>query len=114
MAESARKVLTDPLINNNPISLQILGICSALAVTSNLVTALIMCLALTAVTAFSNLSISMIRNQIFLPAGDLTDEEILTRQRELATNFRYFTWFGLSYRFGSIFSDIVNPRFEGL
>ncbi|MDX1496492.1 MAG: NADH:ubiquinone reductase (Na(+)-transporting) subunit D [Salinisphaeraceae bacterium] len=64
MAETPRKVLTDPLINNNPISLQILGVCSALAVTSNLVTSLIMCLALTSVVAFSNLSISMIRNQI--------------------------------------------------
>ena len=64
MAESPKEVLFDPLINNNPISLQILGVCSALAVTSNLVTALIMCLALTAVTAFSNLSISLIRNQI--------------------------------------------------
>ncbi|MGB1581613.1 MAG: NADH:ubiquinone reductase (Na(+)-transporting) subunit D [Nevskiales bacterium] len=64
MAETPKQVLTDPLINNNPIALQILGVCSALAVTSNLVTALIMCLALTSVTAFSNLSISMIRNQI--------------------------------------------------
>ena len=64
MAETPKKVLLDPLIDNNPISLQILGVCSALAVTSNLVTALIMCLALTSVVAFSNLSISMIRNQI--------------------------------------------------
>lgn len=64
MAESPKEVLFDPLVNNNPIALQVLGVCSALAVTSNLVTALIMCLALTTVTAFSNLSISMIRNQI--------------------------------------------------
>lgn len=62
--ESPRKVLLDPLLDNNPIALQVLGICSALAVTSSLVTALIMCLALTSVTAFSNASISMIRNQI--------------------------------------------------
>jgi Na+-transporting NADH:ubiquinone oxidoreductase subunit D len=58
------KVLVDPLVDNNPITLQVLGICSALAVTSNLATALIMCLALTAVTAFSNVGISMIRNHI--------------------------------------------------
>ncbi len=64
MSETPRTVLTDPLTNNNPIALQVLGVCSALAVTSNLVTALIMCLALTSVTALSNLSISMIRNQI--------------------------------------------------
>ncbi len=58
------KVLVDPLVDNNPITLQVLGICSALAVTSNLATALIMCLALTSVTAFSNVGISMIRNHI--------------------------------------------------
>lgn len=60
----ARKALLDPLVNNNPIALQILGICSALAVTSQLSVALIMCLALTSVTAFSNLSISLIRNHV--------------------------------------------------
>lgn len=60
----ARKVLVTPLLANNPISLQILGICSALAVTTSMNVALVMCLALTAVCAFSNLFISMIRNQI--------------------------------------------------
>ena len=64
MASEIRKALTDPLVNNNPITLQILGICSALAVTSQLATALLMCAALTAVTACSNFSISLIRNQI--------------------------------------------------
>lgn len=64
MADSAKKVVLDPLVDNNPITLQILGLCSALAVTSSLAVALIMCLALTSVTAFSNLFISMVRNQI--------------------------------------------------
>lgn len=64
MSSSPKKVLLEPVVDNNPIALQILGVCSALAVTSQLSTALIMCLALTSVTAFSNLSISMIRNQI--------------------------------------------------
>ncbi len=59
-----KEVLLDPMLNNNPIALQVLGVCSALAVTSNLNTAVIMCLALTSVTAFSNLFISIIRNQI--------------------------------------------------
>lgn len=59
-----KEVLLDPLVNNNPIALQILGVCSALAVTSNLKTALAMSLALTAVTAFSNFFISLIRNAI--------------------------------------------------
>ncbi len=59
-----KQVLFDPIFNNNPIGLQILGICSALAVTSNLNTALVMSVALTLVVAFSNLFISMIRSQI--------------------------------------------------
>ncbi|WP_205343065.1 NADH:ubiquinone reductase (Na(+)-transporting) subunit D [Denitrificimonas caeni] len=59
-----KQVLFDPIFNNNPIGLQILGICSALAVTSNLKTALVMSIALTLVTAFSSMFISMIRKQI--------------------------------------------------
>ena len=59
-----KQVLLDPIFNNNPIGLQILGICSALAVTSNLKTALVMSVALTLVTGFSNMFISMIRSQI--------------------------------------------------
>ena len=61
---SIRDVLLNPIFNNNPIGLQILGICSALAVTSNLKTALVMSIALTLVTGFSNLFISLIRSQI--------------------------------------------------
>ena len=59
-----KEVLFNPVFANNPIGLQILGICSALAVTSNLKTALVMSIALTLVTGFSNLFISMIRSQI--------------------------------------------------
>ncbi len=59
-----RKLVTDPLIENNPVILQTLGICSALAVTSSLQVSLIMSIALTSVVAFSNLSISLIRQQI--------------------------------------------------
>ena len=56
--------MLDPLFNNNPIGLQILGICSALAVTSNLNTAIVMSIALTLVTGFSSMFISMIRSHI--------------------------------------------------
>ena len=59
-----RDTLTEPVLRNNPIALQILGICSALAVTSSLQVTLVMCIALTSVTAFSNLFISIIRTQI--------------------------------------------------
>ena len=61
---TAKEVLLNPIFANNPIGLQILGICSALAVTSNLNTAIVMSIALTLVTGFSNLFISMIRTQI--------------------------------------------------
>lgn len=60
----AKEVLVGPIVRNNPIALQILGICSALAVTSNLNTAFVMALAVTIVTAFSNMFISMIRNHM--------------------------------------------------
>ena len=59
-----KKVLLDPLVDDNPITLQILGICSALAVTTTLAASLIMCLALTSVLALSNASISMIRRHV--------------------------------------------------
>jgi Na+-transporting NADH:ubiquinone oxidoreductase subunit D len=59
-----RKVLIEPIVDNNPIMLQVLGICSALAVTTSLGPALLMCLALTAVTALSGAAISSIRNRI--------------------------------------------------
>lgn len=61
---SFKKTVLDPLFNNNPIALQILGICSALAVTTKLETALAMSVAVTLVTGFSNLFVSMIRNYI--------------------------------------------------
>jgi Na+-transporting NADH:ubiquinone oxidoreductase subunit D len=64
MDKKTKGVLFDPLFNNNPIALQVLGICSALAVTTKLETALVMSIGLTAVTAFSNLAISLIRNYI--------------------------------------------------
>lgn len=57
-----KELLFDPVFKNNPIALQILGICSALAVTSSLKVTLVMCIALTTVTAFSNFFVSLVRN----------------------------------------------------
>lgn len=62
-AETKRTVL-DPLVDNNPITLQILGICSALAVTTSMNAAVLMCIALTTVLVLSNASISMIRSHV--------------------------------------------------
>ena len=69
MADSKeiKRVLLGPLLDNNPIALQVLGVCSALAVTTKLETALVMTIAVTLVTAFSSMFISMIRN--FIPGS---------------------------------------------
>jgi len=64
MANEIKSTVFDPLIDNNPITLQVLGVCSALAVTTNMMAALIMSIALTTVTAFSSAIISSIRNHI--------------------------------------------------
>jgi len=61
---SAKQLLLDPVFNNNPIALQILGICSALAVTTRLDKAITMSLAVLFVTAFSNAAVALIRNRI--------------------------------------------------
>lgn len=61
---ATKTILIKPIFLNNPIALQILGVCSALAVTTSLQVSLVMCVALTTVTAFSNFFISLIRNQI--------------------------------------------------
>lgn len=59
-----RKVLFDPIFSNNPIAVQVLGICSALAVTTKMETALVMSLAVVFVAAFSNFAVSFIRHQL--------------------------------------------------
>ena len=59
-----RKIVIDPLIDNNPVTLQMLGICSALAVTTSLLPALLMCVALISVISLSSATISLIRNRI--------------------------------------------------
>ncbi len=64
MAQTYRKMLVDPMVDNNPITLQVLGICSALAVTSSLQVAFVMSIAVIFVTGFASMFISMIRSQI--------------------------------------------------
>lgn len=64
---SPRDVLLDPVVHNNPIALQVLGICSALAVTSKMSTTVTMCLAVIAVVAFANLGVSLVRK--FVPGS---------------------------------------------
>ncbi|MGE5360107.1 MAG: hypothetical protein ACM3NQ_13915, partial [Bacteroidales bacterium] len=58
-------------------------------------------------------SAAVIRDQIYLPLGEATPEEILVRQRQLATSYRYALSVGFSYTFGSIYTNVVNPRLVG-
>jgi Na+-transporting NADH:ubiquinone oxidoreductase subunit D len=67
MATDTKTLLFKPIVAENPITLQILGICSALAVTTSLRVTIVMCVALTMVVAFSNLFISMVRN--YMPSS---------------------------------------------
>ncbi len=64
MSEMSKTILIKPIFKENPIALQILGVCSALAVTTSLQVTLVMCVALTTVVAFSNLFISLLRNHM--------------------------------------------------
>ena len=56
---------------------------------------------------------SIIHDQLNLPGYGATDEEVLTEQKELSTSYNYFASFGISYTFGSIYNNVVNPRFGG-
>lgn len=67
MSSAINAVLTRPIIAENPITMQILGICSSLAVTTSLNVAVVMCVALTVVTGFSNFFISLVRN--YMPSS---------------------------------------------
>ena len=57
--------------------------------------------------------LSRTRDQIYLPRGEASTDEILLRQRQLLTGYQYYFSFGFGYTFGSIFNNIVNPRFGG-
>lgn len=58
-------------------------------------------------------AVSLVRDQLYIPKVGATDEEVLLQRRQLATSYRYFASAGLSYTFGSIYNNVVNPRFGG-
>ena len=62
-------------------------------------------------SVFASASTELVRDQVYLSGRELTDEEILVELRQLATDSRYRVSFGFSYTFGSIFNNVVNPRF---
>ena len=57
--------------------------------------------------------VTRVRNQLYLPRGEATTEEILVRRRQLATSYQYYISIGFSYSFGSIYNNVVNTRFQG-
>ncbi|MFA9453938.1 MAG: hypothetical protein ACERK6_08490, partial [Candidatus Aminicenantaceae bacterium] len=54
-----------------------------------------------------------IHDQLALPIGDASIDEVLLRRRELATDYDYSLSVGFRFTFGSVYSNVVNPRFEG-
>lgn len=60
---------------------------------------------------YSKDSYEIIHDQLGLVKGGVTPEEVLLRRRELETQFSYYSSIGLSYTFGSIYNNVVNPRF---
>ena len=54
----------------------------------------------------------LIHDQVYLPKGGATEQEILTRRRQLESAYNFFTGFGINYRFGSKINNFVNPRFN--
>lgn len=82
-----RKILLEPLFENNPITLGVLGICSALAVTSKLETSFVMSLAVIFVLAFSNLAVSVIRNHIASSTRILVEMTIIASLVIIADQF---------------------------
>jgi hypothetical protein len=57
-------------------------------------------------------NIARVRDQVFLPRRNASDEEVLLRQRDLQTSFDYRVNMNIRFTFGSIFNNIVNPRFD--
>lgn len=115
---NVKKTLIDPLFNNNPIALQILGICSALAVTTQLQSVFVMCGAVICVMAFANLSVSLIRNhipssiRIIVQMTIIASLVILTDQ--ILKAFVYDIAKGMSVYIGLIITNcIVMGRAEG-
>ncbi len=56
-------------------------------------------------------NLSRVRDQLYLPRGEATDEDVIARQQALSTNYRYYVMAGLRYQFGSMFNSVVNQRF---
>jgi Na+-transporting NADH:ubiquinone oxidoreductase subunit D len=103
---SAKQVLLNPLFEDNPIALQVLGICSALAVTTQLKTALVMCLAVFFVLALSNASVSLIRAEIPSSIRIIVQMTIISSLVILVDQFLQAFMFDVSKRL-SVFVGLI-------
>ena len=112
-----RKLLTDPLNDNNPITVQVLGICSALAVTTLVYPSLVMAVAVVFVTAFANLTTSLVRNyvpkQVRMIVQLVIIATLVTVVELVLKAFNYAVWKQLSVFIGLIITNcIVMGRLE--
>lgn len=112
-----KKLITDPLFDNNPITVQVLGICSALAVTSKVDKAIVMSIAVTFVAAISNFSISLLRNaipsQIRMIVQLVVAAALVTIVRELLHAYSFDMYQELSVYIGLIITNcIIMGRLE--
>jgi Na+-transporting NADH:ubiquinone oxidoreductase subunit D len=112
-----RKLITDPFLDNNPITVQVLGVCSALAVTSKLDKAIVMAIAVTAVVALSNFTISLLRKtippQIRMIVQLVIVATLVTLVSEFLHAFQYAMYKDLSVYIGLIITNcIVMGRLE--
>ncbi len=101
-----RKALREPIFSNNPIGVQILGICSALAVTTKLETSIVMIAAVVFVLAFSNMSVSIIRNHVPSSVRILVEMTIIASLVIIADQFIKAFAYGISKQL-SIFVGLI-------
>lgn len=112
-----KRLLTDPLNDNNPITVQVLGVCSALAVTTQVYPSVVMAVAVTLVTGFSNLTTSLVRNaipnQIRMIVQLVIIATLVTIVELILKAFNYAVWKQLSVFIGLIITNcIVMGRLE--
>ncbi len=116
-SKKEKKLITDPINDNNPITVQVLGVCSALAVTTLVKPAFIMALSVTLVTAFSNLVVSLLRKgvpkQIRMIVQLVVIAALVTVVEQILKAYSYDIWKQLSVYIGLIITNcIVMGRLE--
>jgi Na+-transporting NADH:ubiquinone oxidoreductase subunit D len=106
-----KALLLDPFSSNNPVTVQILGVCSALAVTTQVIPSIVMAIAVTLVTAFSNLAVSMLRNripnQVRMIVQLVVIATLVTVVELILKAFAFEVWKSLSVFIGLIITNCI-------